>query len=49
MSYLDEPKKRVLDFTKARSILGWKPKVRLSGEMNVTNDYFKSLSILGLQ
>lgn len=39
----DDPKQRRPDITKARSILGWEPKVDRSEGLRVTYDYFKSL------
>jgi dTDP-glucose 4,6-dehydratase len=40
----DDPKQRKPDITKARSILGWKPKVSRAEGLKITYDYFKSLS-----
>lgn len=39
----DDPKQRKPDITKAKTILGWEPKVDRSEGMKVTWDYFKSL------
>jgi dTDP-glucose 4,6-dehydratase len=40
---VDDPKQRRPDITKARSILGWEPKVARSEGLKITLDYFKSL------
>ena len=40
----DDPKQRKPDITKARSILGWEPKVSRADGLKITYDYFKSLS-----
>jgi dTDP-glucose 4,6-dehydratase len=40
----DDPKQRKPDITKARSILGWEPKVIRADGLKITYDYFKSLS-----
>lgn len=40
----DDPKQRKPDITKARSILGWEPKVSREDGLKITYDYFKSLS-----
>jgi dTDP-glucose 4,6-dehydratase len=40
----DDPKQRKPDITKARSILGWVPKVSRAEGLKITYDYFKSLS-----
>jgi len=40
---VDDPKQRKPDITKARSILGWEPKVKRSEGVRITYDYFKSL------
>jgi dTDP-glucose 4,6-dehydratase len=40
----DDPKQRQPDISKARSILGWEPKVSRSEGLKITLDYFKSLS-----
>jgi dTDP-glucose 4,6-dehydratase len=40
----DDPKQRKPDITKARSILGWEPKVNRADGLKITYDYFKSLS-----
>ena len=40
----DDPKQRKPDITKARSILGWEPKVSRAEGLKITYDYFKSLS-----
>src|SRR5271154_615659 len=39
----DDPKQRRPDITKARSILGWEPKVARSEGLKITYNYFKSL------
>jgi len=39
----DDPKQRKPDITKARSILGWEPKVNRADGLKITYDYFKSL------
>jgi dTDP-glucose 4,6-dehydratase len=39
----DDPKQRRPDITKARSILGWEPKVSRSEGLKITYEYFKSL------
>ena len=39
----DDPKQRKPDITKARSILGWEPKVSRSEGLKITYEYFKSL------
>src|SRR5476651_482381 len=39
----DDPKQRRPDITKARSILGWEPKVSRREGLKITYDYFKSL------
>jgi dTDP-glucose 4,6-dehydratase len=40
----DDPKQRKPDITRARSLLGWEPKVNRSEGLKLTYDYFKSLS-----
>jgi dTDP-glucose 4,6-dehydratase len=40
----DDPKQRKPDITKARSILGWEPKVSRAEGLKITYEYFKSLS-----
>ncbi len=40
----DDPKQRQPDITKARTILGWEPKVKLEDGLRETLDYFKSLA-----
>ena len=40
---VDDPKQRKPDITKAKSILGWEPKVKRSEGVRITYDYFKSL------
>jgi dTDP-glucose 4,6-dehydratase len=40
----DDPKQRKPDITRARSILGWEPKVNRSEGLKLTYDYFKGLS-----
>ena len=39
----DDPKQRGPDITKAKSILGWEPKVSRSEGLRITYEYFKSL------
>jgi len=39
----DDPKQRKPDITKAKSILGWEPKVARAEGLKITYDYFKSL------
>ena len=41
---VDDPKQRQPDITKARTILGWEPKVERAEGLKITYDYFKSLS-----
>jgi dTDP-glucose 4,6-dehydratase len=40
----DDPKQRKPDITKARSILGWEPKVSREEGLKITYNYFKNLS-----
>ncbi len=40
----DDPKQRQPDITKAKSILGWQPKVSRAEGLKITYDYFRSLS-----
>ncbi len=40
---VDDPKQRQPDITKAKSILGWEPKVSRKDGLKITYDYFKSL------
>jgi dTDP-glucose 4,6-dehydratase len=40
---VDDPKQREPDITKAKSILGWQPKVNRKEGLKITYDYFKSL------
>jgi dTDP-glucose 4,6-dehydratase len=40
----DDPKQRQPDITKAKTILGWRPKVSRAEGLKITYDYFKSLS-----
>ena len=40
----DDPKQRKPDITKARSILGWEPKVNRADGLKITYDYFRSLT-----
>jgi dTDP-glucose 4,6-dehydratase len=40
----DDPKQRQPDITKAKSILGWQPKVSRAEGLKITFDYFKSLT-----
>ena len=39
----DDPKQRQPDITKAKSLLGWEPKVERAAGLKVTYEYFKSL------
>ncbi|HET9430309.1 MAG TPA: UDP-glucuronic acid decarboxylase family protein [Chitinophagaceae bacterium] len=39
----DDPRQRQPDINKARTILGWEPKIRRSEGLKITYDYFKSL------
>lgn len=39
----DDPKQRKPDITKAKSILGWEPKVSRKDGLKITYEYFKSL------
>jgi dTDP-glucose 4,6-dehydratase len=39
----DDPKQRQPDITKAKSILGWEPKVSREEGLKITYEYFKSL------
>jgi dTDP-glucose 4,6-dehydratase len=45
----DDPKQRKPDITKARSILGWEPKVNRADGLKITYDYFKHFSEKELQ
>lgn len=40
----DDPKQRQPDITKAKEVLGWKPKVARAEGLKITYEYFKSLS-----
>jgi dTDP-glucose 4,6-dehydratase len=40
---VDDPKQRQPDITKAKTILGWEPKVNRQEGLKITYDYFKSL------
>jgi dTDP-glucose 4,6-dehydratase len=40
---VDDPKQRRPDITKAKSILGWEPKVSRAEGLKITYEYFKSL------
>ncbi len=40
---VDDPKQRQPDITKAKTILGWEPKVSRSEGLKITYEYFKSL------
>ena len=40
---VDDPKQRKPDITKAKSLLGWEPKVERAEGLKKTYDYFKSL------
>lgn len=41
---VDDPKQRQPDITRARSILGWEPKVNRAEGLRITYEYFRSLS-----
>jgi dTDP-glucose 4,6-dehydratase len=41
---VDDPKQRQPDITRARSILGWEPKIARAEGLRITYDYFRSLS-----
>jgi dTDP-glucose 4,6-dehydratase len=41
---VDDPKQRQPDITKARTLLGWEPKVGRAEGLKLTYDYFKSLT-----
>ncbi|MCB0481661.1 MAG: SDR family oxidoreductase [Flavobacteriales bacterium] len=41
---VNDPKQRQPEITKARTILGWEPKISRSEGLAITYDYFKSLS-----
>jgi dTDP-glucose 4,6-dehydratase len=41
---VDDPKQRKPDITKAKTILGWEPKINRKEGLKITYDYFKSLS-----
>ncbi|HKB44659.1 MAG TPA: UDP-glucuronic acid decarboxylase family protein [Chitinophagaceae bacterium] len=41
---VDDPRQRKPDITKAKTILGWEPKVNRKEGLKITYDYFKSLS-----
>jgi dTDP-glucose 4,6-dehydratase len=40
---IDDPKQRQPDITKARTILGWEPKVERAEGLQKTYEYFKAL------
>ena len=40
---VDDPKQRQPDITRARTILGWEPKVNRKEGLKITYDYFRSL------
>lgn len=40
---VDDPKQRQPDITKAKSILGWEPKINRKDGLKITYEYFKSL------
>jgi dTDP-glucose 4,6-dehydratase len=40
----DDPKQRQPDITKARTLLGWEPKISRAEGLKITYDYFKTLS-----
>jgi dTDP-glucose 4,6-dehydratase len=37
----DDPKQRCTDITKARTLLGWEPKIDLETGLRLSLDYFK--------
>ena len=39
----DDPKKRCPDITRAKKLLGWKPKIKLEEGLKLTISYFMSL------
>ena len=39
----DDPKRRQPDLTKARSLLGWEPRVPLEEGIAATNEYFRAI------
>ena len=41
---VDDPKQRQPDITRARSILGWEPKINRAEGLRITYDYFRNLS-----
>src|SRR6185369_4038148 len=41
---VDDPKQRQPDISKAKSILGWEPKIERKQGLKITYDYFRSLS-----
>ncbi len=41
---VDDPKQRQPDITRARSMLGWEPKINRAEGLRITYDYFRSLS-----
>jgi dTDP-glucose 4,6-dehydratase len=41
----DDPRKRRPDITKAKTILGWEPKVALEDGLRATVEYFKGLNV----
>lgn len=45
----DDPKQRRPDITKARTILGWEPKVGRAEGLKITYEYFKSLPAEALE
>jgi dTDP-glucose 4,6-dehydratase len=42
---VDDPKQRQPDITKARTILGWEPKVDRAEGLKMTYNYFKLLPL----
>lgn len=42
----DDPKKRQPDITRARTLLGWEPKVLLEDGLRKTIDFFKNIGVL---
>jgi dTDP-glucose 4,6-dehydratase len=40
---VDDPRQREPDITKAKTLLGWSPKVNRKEGLKITYDYFRSL------